>query len=72
MVTNLHFLRVKSNELPKNLAGEIRKRAQASTEQGAFTIFVFENCPIIEQKSLKNLGIEYSYTHKQFIQLSLF
>lgn len=72
MVTNLHFLRINSNYLPENLARQIQRKAQAHTMEGIFIIYVFPECPIIEQKSLKNLGISYTYTHKQFIQLSLF
>ena len=72
MIKNTHFLRIRKKNLPKDLAEELRKRARAAADQGPDLVFCFDESPIIEQMSLRNLGIKYRYTHKQTIQLSLF
>lgn len=72
MVTNIHTIRINTNDAPKNIRHQIAKRAQSSADRNGFTYYIFPESPINEILTLKNLGIAYAYKHRTYIQLSLF
>lgn len=75
-MTNIHILRIISTIGSQNrdisLIKFLKETADNHTTENNQLVFTYSEHPINQRFALERLGYEYKYTHKQFIQLSLF